>query len=74
MKKIAIVTGLGMLLFTSCVKEYTCQCTFTDSSPSMPLDDAVTETVIIYSLDVSSIYKNDLSFYFVPIPTSQVNL
>jgi len=46
MKKIAIVTGLGMLLFISCVKEYTCQCTFTDSSPSMPLDDAVTETVI----------------------------
>lgn len=46
MKKTAIIIGFGLMLLASCTKDYTCQCTFTDSTPTTPLDDEVSETVI----------------------------
>lgn len=33
MKKISIVLGIALLSLSSCVKDYTCTCTFTDTQP-----------------------------------------
>lgn len=44
MKRIALLVGLTLVIFASCKKDYTCECTRTDSSKTFPTD-SYTETM-----------------------------
>ena len=46
-KAILGIVVIGVIALTSCgKKEYTCTCTFTDSTPTAPLPSYSTETII----------------------------
>ena len=36
MKKVIFISGLSLIFLASCTKDYTCKCTMTDSSGSLP--------------------------------------
>ena len=41
MKRIALLVGLTLVIFASCKKEYSCECTRTDSSKTLPTDSSI---------------------------------
>ncbi len=41
MKRITILLGLTLITFASCKKDYSCECTRTDSSKTLPTDSSI---------------------------------